>query len=749
MSSSGEEEDAGPSVDSADQEERIAARRLRIARRLEAQKRAQMGEDPNEKKEVKEELSKSRKQMEESRLRLTKLQSHGRELVSNIRVAGDAREAGRRIEEEDARRQRKEKLEAEAKAGSERFEEITKKWESSLQKEIPQDLHESLMHQKSSCDAMIDEKNKLINEFQMELKSKDDQYVKDLKKQAEDIDLLIERMDEQVKELTKADRQELTQIEKAFVAERTELLEQQRNKWEAMMAARAEKEVDYMKARQKRVDDYEQQLQQLRIQDAEEYNTVKIKLETDVQILEQQLQQMRATYQLNQEKLEYNFQVLRKRDEENTITKSQQKRKITRLQDVLTNLKIKLAKQEKQYKDDNQQLTEDYKRITEQFKELQKKSKHFMSTDAKKFHDVWCMNEGEAKELVEKVIEEDRIIHEQQLGLPWNKPDMSFLDTSGPIASEKSKRKAVSAHQVVQEVLAATDAAEKNEDERGSEKESFRSALLQQFSPKLVKTILELLGDESGFLIEAKLHTLLSPLERDEQSLMKLDAIFSALGVDTEHDIQQLASYFISAREKASSTKESTNGRHPSAAMDQDAVASGSQFGGGSQQARSDEDAEFDQEVEQVTGRTDGTEAGFHTPQSDKSDNDLIHPNDVLKALRTFVEEHRQPPKERGKQAQFKIAALDERDDSDDAKYWSSFPSVLPVKTERMWDALLDALEKYSETLQSRSSLITETDALRQQNAELRMLLHQYVNSKVNQELEIPPTRVLQLDLNH
>lgn len=49
------------------------------------------------------------------------------------------------------------------------------------------------------------------------------------------------------------------------------------------------------------------------------------------QLLQQQLQQMKATYQLNQEKLEYNFQVLRKRDEENTITKSQQKRKITRL----------------------------------------------------------------------------------------------------------------------------------------------------------------------------------------------------------------------------------------------------------------------------------------------------------------------------------------------------------------------------------------------------------------------------------
>ena len=37
--------------------------------------------------------------------------------------------------------------------------------------------------------------------------------MKDLKKQADDIDLMIERMDEQVKQLTKANRDELEQIE--------------------------------------------------------------------------------------------------------------------------------------------------------------------------------------------------------------------------------------------------------------------------------------------------------------------------------------------------------------------------------------------------------------------------------------------------------------------------------------------------------------------------------------------------------
>ena len=63
-----------------------------------------MGEQLDEKKEAKEELTKSRKQMEESRLRLTKLKLDGFDLVTAIRVAGDAREAARRVEEDEARR---------------------------------------------------------------------------------------------------------------------------------------------------------------------------------------------------------------------------------------------------------------------------------------------------------------------------------------------------------------------------------------------------------------------------------------------------------------------------------------------------------------------------------------------------------------------------------------------------------------------------------------------------------------------
>ncbi|XP_033109065.1 dynein regulatory complex protein 1-like [Anneissia japonica] len=782
MNVNDEEEDQGPSVDSNDQEERIAARRIRIKKRIEAAKRQALGEDPNaKKKEDKEEQSKSRKQVEESRQRLTKLKSDGNELVSNVRVAADSREAQRRNDEEENTRQRLERLEAEAKAAVEKFDEITKKWENANGKDIPQELHEVLISQRALCDAMIDEKNKLINDFQMELKSKDDQYVKDLKKQAEDTDLMIERMEEQIKNLTRAYRDELIQIEKAFETERMELLDNHKKKWDQGMQGRREQEVDYMKQRDKRVEDYEQQIKHLRRQDAEEYNMVKIKLETDVQVLEQQLQQMKATYQLNQEKLEYNFQVLKKRDEENTITKSQQKRKITRLQDVLNNLKMKLAKQEKSYREENQALADDYKRITEQFKELQKKSKHFQATDTRKFQDIWLMNEGLVKEQAKKVLEQDRIIMEHQLGLAWKSPDLSFMDNTGPLISAKTQQKSVSAQQVLMEVMSADGSQRgesdtsslhsqmqtKEDDEEGGLDDAVKDSKL---SVKTIKRVLELICDESGFLVEAKLNKLLLPLERDERSLMKLDAIFAALNIETEDDIHNLVQYFIATRHDPE-----TEPLHPLEALGTPAIEPSAVHPPEGQQTPVEPDQQTftkrvsilsekkvsmddDAASHDITGQEKGNEeddAVIGMKQDDVASmrsfrsnvSELIHPNDVVRALRAFVEDHRQPSKEKQKQQTFNVISAEERDDSKDAEYWACFPTVLSEQKEKVWTALLDGLERYSNVLTERSKLITETESYQQQNAELRMLLHQYINSRVNQELEIPPTRVLNLDV--
>ena len=403
---------------------------------------------------------------------------------------------------------------------------------------MPQELQDLLQQQKEACDEMIQEKEKLIAEFQEELKAKDEQYVKHLKMQAEDIDLLVERMEEQARAVVKAFREELDQIENTFSLERRDLTFSQHDKY---MKMKVDKEKEYMQRREERLEENEAKLQHLRIRNAEQLNKNKIELEMDIQHLQQQIQQMKATFQLNAEKLEYNFQVLKKRDEENTVTISQQKRKLTRQQDTLNNLKAKLAKQEKGFKSEQETLLSDYRKSVDQYRELQKKVQHFQLVDAKRFYDIWKMNEEKVRRLSEAVGNVDEVIFRHQLGLNWESP--TPLDSPLQPLLTKVENNVSQATMYASQILSeAGDESEKPADDQAT---VITVSTEATFLPSLIKQVLELVAEESSFLIEAKLSRLLAPLEKEEQMLMKLDSIFKALGIETENDVHDLIRFFI------------------------------------------------------------------------------------------------------------------------------------------------------------------------------------------------------------
>lgn len=704
--------------------------------------------------EKKKELSKSRKQIQDSRSRLVKLEKDGQELVTNIRVAADTREHFRRTEEEEDARLRKERLEQEAKTANEKFEEIVKKWETAQTKDIPQELHEMLMDQKQLCDCMIDDKNKLINDFKQKISEKSDFYVKALKKYSEDIDLMIERMKDQSTNMKRFYLDEIIAIEDAFVSERKGLLDRHRKEFDEKIEEKRNKEVAFLDERFKRVERNENELHSLRVKDAEEYNEMKVKLETDVQILEQQLQQMKATYQLNQEKLAYNYQVLQKRDEENAKTKAQQKRKITKLQDSLTNLKKKLAKQVKQFGDENSTLSDDYKRVTDMFNDLELKSKHFLSVDLKKFHDIWKMNEEQSKSMAKNLLDADRIIFEQQLGLEWECPDMEFMGNVGPIDDAQQMRTGKEfinelfeegdeellatnreIEQNIEQALSKDDTqssnnvlTDRNESYNGNmagetgvvsdvkfpeETTQFQVEnhdIILNLSKYTLRKIVMLICDEAGFLLEQKLVHLLNPLEKNEKSMVKLDSIFKALGVETENDVKLLAQYFINHRTYKDLVK--NKAFHV-------------------QRKNDDDDADSCEDNLEKIVPLDSVE--------------LVHPNEVITALKTFATLNQKSDSHK-KMAKFSLSSLNERNDSTDSEYWSRYENLIDDKKNKLWDAVSYSLQKYHGVLIRRSQLIDENKALANQNIELRMLLAQYMQSTVNQELEIPPTKILQME---
>ncbi|NXN85258.1 DRC1 protein, partial [Bombycilla garrulus] len=65
-----------------------------------------------------------------------------------------------------------------------------------------------------------------------------------------------------------------------------------------------------------------------------------------------------------------------------------------------------------------------------------------MRSSAEKFRRVWAANEEEAKALIRRALDADRIIHVQQLGMPWEEPQFWFMDNAGPPERRREKRDA-------------------------------------------------------------------------------------------------------------------------------------------------------------------------------------------------------------------------------------------------------------------------------------------------------------------
>lgn len=630
---------------------------------------------------------------------ISSFKQDGQNLLSDVKVTALSVEANRRREQEKQQQEMRERLETEDRQEEEKFKEIVKGWDLTHGNfKTPQNLHNLLTEQTEACKQIINQKNKIINRFKEAARAADDSYTKDLKKENADLELIAKRMEQHVNEMTEKYQTCITRIEDALKSDRSETLAKSNKITRSAWEARAKQELEHVYKHLENTDIHMELLDEIRRQGAEAYAIMKDKLERDVHTHEQQLQQMKAIYQLNQEKLVYNHEILRNREEESQNIKNQQKRRITKLQDSLNSQRQKLVKQEQQFKQEVEQLSFDYQRIVQQHKELETKMKHFTNSDSKRFNDIWKMNFNTVKQLAAECLVADEIIHRQQLGIPCHRDSKRiwFVEESELHQISDATNSASSLNQQGDPVLApwqeesiktsVTDMIQEltvsEKDMDGSESLAEKIAKSSNLEHTYVKQFMNLLANEGDFLFEDKLITLLASLQSDHSTLVKLEAIFSAVGIQTEEDVRLLAQEFKAANHEL----------------------------------------------------------------------DLNSANQILPVLKTFIM-HNSSFSESGSSKDSKIsqkskakrftmngkewAALDK-------KYWSEMSEVIPKNKLNLWDALEPALAKYYDELTERRKLIDQTDNLKRQNSELRLLLQQYLSSQVNKELQIPPTKVLQ-----
>merc|ERR1711893_157246 len=138
--------------------------------------------------------------------------------------------------------------------------------------------------------------------------------MKAMKQMSDDIEKLINNMKHQYNQMRNDYKSELDQIVMEFENERMAILERNKKEIEDLFHQHKEIETKYLEQRQKDEESNAKELEDVMSQDANKQNEQKIKLETEMQILEKCMEDMKAIYTLNEEKLKFNYEVLFERE---------------------------------------------------------------------------------------------------------------------------------------------------------------------------------------------------------------------------------------------------------------------------------------------------------------------------------------------------------------------------------------------------------------------------------------------------
>ncbi|GLD71196.1 dynein regulatory complex protein 1 [Lates japonicus] len=606
-------------------------------------------EDTNVKvnEELKEEARKSLPQEEEeveegekqiTLQRITNLQRDLTALVTNIQTAADARESMRRTELEEARKIRLEVLENDVKSSQEKFEEITSGWSMAKEKVIPQELQEALNSQQQLCALLVEDKKKLINDLQLELKVGDERYVKDLRKQAEELDLMMERMEDQIKTLTKAYREELAQFERVYQQESEVSLARDMNEWEREMKGLWDKELERLEERRKKVEEYEAKIHRLMLETIDKHCMVQIDQAARFQVLEREHQQIQGANVIAK------LKKIKQRNEcdQHSFKLTHMRNRITSLREEMKKIQTRHSNQAKQLKKTSQYLSKECNRNIQQYERIQKKMKHFVVADARGSQGMVGSSDGPGPE---------------------------------GESSEAETHKA--------------GTAARGESNAQMEEEKLPTETL--------KKMMELLCDEAGFLMEGKILKLLAPLEKEEQTVVKLGSLLCSFGLE-QGDVPRLARFLLKYKEEQREQTEGVCGE---------------------------------------PGESSDRAEAVETMPTSNLTSDLIHPNHVLPALKSFLKELMRSRESSGRQLA-SFLQIEARDRSLDEAYWESMGNIISEDKIKLWEAAENKLKQYLMVLTDISELAPETESLRQQNTELRMLLQQSLNSRVSTEQEMP-----------
>ena len=264
--------------------------------------------------------------------------------------------------------------------------------------------------------------------------------------------------------------------------------------------------------------------------------------------------------------------------------------------------------------------------------------------------------------------------------------------------------------------------------------------------------VFKMLIAEAPYLVDDKAAEMCEGQDAKEQFKIKIDSIRKSLGIEDMGGVELLVEVLYRYQDEYDAKMEEEQRR-----MEEEELEEQENGVNGEANHNSINEVKKTSNEPTMNGAPEAAQASRDEEEVDE--NMLrLQPELLTEALQKFHREREerdlkrdmlnQKNKKKSKDSKSTDKARDaSREKKKEKMYWAQMTKILTDQKLSVWRALDKALTKYYQLLVDRQNLIEETGLLNQQNEELKTLLNQYLQAGVNQELQVPPTQVIRLDI--
>ncbi|XP_037937551.1 dynein regulatory complex protein 1 homolog [Teleopsis dalmanni] len=594
----------------------------------------------------------------------------GKELLDNIRVASEQREAQRRVVEPQELHKLAATIENESLQMIDQMGDIENRWLSLKDIEEPYETFVELEKQKKRLADILDRKDTLIRKCQEHSKRLHEQYFIDQKQKETDIEHFTSRVYAQVELIKDSYRKQMELLIEAIKDERKK--NKWKLKWEKIFDQSMDdnqkkiiKEADYCKL-------FYHELTNLQKNQERETYAIKIRLEKAAEDLECDLQNTKAQLLKTSEITDYNYLILQNRFEENSLINILQKKRVAKVKRNILILRKQVSEHKIAAAAARKKMKAEIRVLQFALNDIEKQAEQMKLINKSNFDNVWAVNFQEMKKLITDIMNVERVIYEQMLGLPWENPEFDLTDINKP-----------------KHIIKKTPETQ----------DMFFDIELDEMEKKNLLETLKQFSNRGGFIVEENILKALEPYGEGDQRLVTITQICKALCIKNENMIKSLTKFFT----PYSYCPNCSSGPSKRAIADLFLI-----------------------------GDSRDTYLRTEAPTKIKKgcvDHHLVmEPIFTLTALNRFAKYVRNSsPYTQAMRADIRrrstLPNLIQVQKHDIEKFWAQLSTYFTPEKENLWKCLDHGLNHYVQVLQQRAKLDKECEALRKQNAELNRLL--------------------------